>query len=98
MKTEDLKNNKEYKYGFTTDIENIRAPKGLNEDTIKLDEGMRFIIGRNSYTIGLIENIYPKNILTIFFEIDEINKDSDDLINGIADLDDGNNDSPSNPW
>ena len=35
MKTEDLKNAKEYKYGFTTDIENIRAPKGLNEDTIK---------------------------------------------------------------
>ena len=35
MKTEDLKNTKEYKYGFTTDIENIRAPKGLNEDTIK---------------------------------------------------------------
>ncbi|MDA7829095.1 Fe-S cluster assembly protein SufB [bacterium] len=35
MKTEDLKNNKEYKYGFTTDIESIRAPKGLNEDTIK---------------------------------------------------------------
>ena len=25
----------EYKYGFTTDIENIRAPKGLNEDIIK---------------------------------------------------------------
>ena len=25
----------EYKYGFTTDIESIRAPKGLNEDIIK---------------------------------------------------------------
>ena len=35
MKTEDLKNNQEYKYGFTTDVENIRSPKGLNEDTIK---------------------------------------------------------------
>ena len=35
MKTEDLKNTQEYKYGFTTDVENIRAPKGLNEDTIK---------------------------------------------------------------
>ena len=35
MKTEDLKNNQDYKYGFTTDVENIRAPKGLNEDTIK---------------------------------------------------------------
>ena len=25
----------EYKYGFTTDIESIRAPKGLNEDIIR---------------------------------------------------------------
>ena len=35
MKTEDLKKNQDYKYGFTTDVENIRAPKGLNEKTIK---------------------------------------------------------------
>ena len=35
MKTEDLKNSQEYKYGFTTDVENIRAPKGLNEETIR---------------------------------------------------------------
>merc|ERR1711916_413662 len=26
---------KNYKYGFSTDIENIQAPKGLNEDVIK---------------------------------------------------------------
>ena len=24
-----------YKYGFTTDIENFKAPKGLSEETIK---------------------------------------------------------------
>ena len=35
MKTEDLKNSQDYKYGFTTDVENIKAPKGLNEETIK---------------------------------------------------------------
>ena len=36
MKTQkDIDTNPEYKYGFSTDIENIRAPKGLNEDTIK---------------------------------------------------------------
>ena len=35
MKTEDLKNNQDYKYGFTTDIENVRSPKGLSEETIK---------------------------------------------------------------
>ena len=35
MKNQDLNIDKEYKYGFTTDIESIRAPKGLNEGTIK---------------------------------------------------------------
>ena len=31
----DIEKLKDYKYGFSTDIENIRAPKGLNEDVIK---------------------------------------------------------------
>ena len=35
MKQQELAKTKEYKYGFTTDIENIRAPKGLNEKVIK---------------------------------------------------------------
>ena len=36
MKTQkDINTNQEYKYGFTTDIENIKSPKGLNEETIK---------------------------------------------------------------
>ena len=43
MKTESSQNSREkeieklkkYKYGFSTDIENIKAPKGLNEDVIK---------------------------------------------------------------
>ena len=35
MKTEDLKHSKDYKYGFTTDVENIRSPKGLSEETIR---------------------------------------------------------------
>ena len=34
MKTFNINTNKEYKYGFTTDVENIKAPKGLNENTI----------------------------------------------------------------
>ena len=34
MKSEELKN-REYKYGFTTDIENFKAPKGLSEETIR---------------------------------------------------------------
>ena len=31
MRDKQIEDLKEYKYGFTTDIENIRAPKGLNE-------------------------------------------------------------------
>ena len=34
MKSEELKN-QEYKYGFTTEIENFKAPKGLSEKTIR---------------------------------------------------------------
>ena len=36
MRDKQIEDLKEYKYGFTTDIENIRAPKGLNEDIICL--------------------------------------------------------------
>jgi len=35
MKQQGLEKSKEYKYGFTTDIESIRAPKGLNEEVIR---------------------------------------------------------------
>ena len=35
MRQEELQNKKDYKYGFTTDIESIRAPKGLSEEVIK---------------------------------------------------------------
>ena len=34
MKNEEFKTH-EYKYGFTTEIENFKAPKGLSEETIK---------------------------------------------------------------
>ena len=35
MKQKELEKIKDYKYGFTTEIENIRAPKGLNKEVIK---------------------------------------------------------------
>ena len=35
MREKELEKLKEYKYGFSTDIENIRAPKGLNKEVIK---------------------------------------------------------------
>ena len=35
MRKKELEKIKKYKYGFSTDIENIRAPKGLNKEVIK---------------------------------------------------------------
>ena len=35
MKQQELEKVKEYKYGFTTEVESVRAPKGLNEEVIK---------------------------------------------------------------
>ena len=35
MKQQELEKSKEYKYGFITDIESVRAPKGLNEEVIR---------------------------------------------------------------
>jgi len=34
MREKEIENLKDYKYGFTTDIESIKAPKGLTKDTI----------------------------------------------------------------
>ena len=35
MNNNEINKLKDYKYGFTTDIDSYRAPKGLNEDTIR---------------------------------------------------------------
>ena len=35
MSNKNIYKNKEYKYGFSTDIESIKLHSGLNEDTIK---------------------------------------------------------------
>ena len=35
MREKEIENLKKYKYGFKTDIENIKAPKGLNEEIVK---------------------------------------------------------------
>ena len=35
MGSKVIDTNKEYKYGFTTDIDSFKAPKGLSEETIK---------------------------------------------------------------
>ena len=35
QRNKEIEKLKDYKYGFSTDIEDIKAPKGLNEDVIK---------------------------------------------------------------
>ena len=35
MREKEIEKLKDYKYGFSTDIENIKAPKGLNEGVIR---------------------------------------------------------------
>ena len=35
MREKELEKLKDYKYGFSTDIENFKAPKGLNEEVIR---------------------------------------------------------------
>ena len=41
MREKELNILKDYKYGFTTDIENTRAPKGLNLSLIHISEPTR---------------------------------------------------------
>ena len=57
MKSEEIKN-QEYKYGFTTEIDNFKAPKGLSESTIrfisKIKKRTQMDVGLEikSYSIG----------------------------------------------
>ena len=36
MRDKQIEDLKDYKYGFSTDIESFKAPKGLNEKVIRL--------------------------------------------------------------
>ena len=53
---------KDYKYGFSTDIENTRAPKGLNEDTIKFISNLLSLSNsltslKNTFSIYISTNL-----------------------------------------
>ena len=47
MRDKQIEDLKDYKYGFSTDIENVTAPKGLNENVV------RFISDINLITFSL---------------------------------------------
>ena len=67
MKSEELKN-QEYKYGFTTDVENIRAPKGLNEETIKFISNIKRVYNITKKSEMLSNSIKIKKELFVFKE------------------------------
>ena len=69
-----------------------------NSDTEKLIEGQRLYLGKKVYEISYIDDFVSDGLLNIYLKHDEINKDTDDVTNGIADVTDGDNENPSNPW
>lgn len=75
---------------ITTSDGKIKVYVQKNTDTSTIYLGQKFIINGVSYSVGLIENIEFENVLTVFLQYHEINKDTDDLINSVAD-----NDRPS---
>ena len=46
----------DYKYGFSSDIENIQAPKGLNEEIVKLKGDIKKFTTKS--TIKLLKKKY----------------------------------------
>ena len=50
----EINNLKDYKYGFSTDIENIQAPKGLNEDVIKFISNIKKAVSYTHLTLPTI--------------------------------------------
>ena len=82
MKNQNINTNQEYKYGFTTDIENIRAPKGLNENSIKFISKMKkepkWMLDWRLKAFSRLKNLkepnwqkpkYPKMIIKIYIII-----------------------------
>lgn len=59
-----------------------------NEDTIKTNENIRFIFGRNVYKVAKVEDSLSYGLLYIYFDVDQ-KRPNDDFINGIADNSDG---------
>ena len=61
IRKNEVENLKEYKYGFSTDIENIKAPKGLNAEVISSSlvqvDAATLQIGGTSVNKTLIDNV-----------------------------------------
>jgi len=69
-----------------------------NMETELIYEGQRFLIGRNSYKIELVEDVFIPNVLLLYLQYVPRNLDSDNVEDGIANINNGDNNSPSNPW
>lgn len=63
----------------------IRLYVQKNDDTSTIYNGQRFVLGNNTYSVGLVENVEFENVLTVYLKYDENNKDTDDFVNDLAD-------------
>jgi len=74
MKQQELEKSKEYKYGFTTDIESIRAHKGLNEEVIrfisKIKKEPEWMLSWRLKAYSRLQNIKEPNNEDFFFNQD----------------------------
>ena len=83
MKRQELEKNKEYKYGFITDIESVRAPKGLNEEVIRFISKIKTVKCRKESKKGcngksvkcITHNLWDdlENHINKFFEDNTLN-------------------------
>ena len=56
MREKELEKLKDYKYGFSTDIENFKAPKGLNEDVIKFISNIIYAVDEEVKNLNCKKN------------------------------------------
>ena len=91
MENHNIDKLKDYKYGFTTEIENIKAPKGLSEETIKFISRKTVWCASSTHNseekfAGHIHNKLKKkykNLLTVIIprHIDRVNEINEQLSN-----------------
>ena len=88
MKTEDLNYSKDYKYGFTTDVENIRSPKGLSEETIRFISNIKkepkWMLEWRLKAFNRLKVLKEPDAKKFVAELSEINK-SKELISSMND-------------
>jgi hypothetical protein len=81
----ESKNGEKERYYLPTINSDTRIFIQQNEHTYKIEEGMRFMIGRNVYSVGLVQDKFIDGVLYIYMKYEERNKDKDNISTGMAD-------------